>query len=238
MPLFNNWYNIPLKDIIEKEFKIPVILDNENRMRAIGEKWFGLAKNVKNFITIITGDGIGACVVIGDNVIRGKNNICGEIGHMKLKLDGPLCACGAKGCFESLINTERFNEFLKENVNNHSYGESLLLDTYKKNGRVSHEEVFRYYNKKDKLAEKIVENIIYWFGIGISNLICCYDPELIILHGIYIELNDHFFNSLNNIIDQNIFPKIKKDIKIVKTEIGKEIGIIGAASIILDNYDL
>jgi len=237
LPLFAGLENVPLKKILEKEFNIPVIIDNENRMRAIGEKWFGLGKNVHNFIAIITGDGIGAGIIIKNEIVRGINFICGEIGHLKLKLDGPVCACGGRGCFETLINTKRINELFKKIVRNGNYKDSPLLKVYEQNGKISFQDLFLNYNKRDKFSELVMEEIIYWFGVGISNLICSYDPEIIIIHGKYLALNERFFKKVEEVAHKNIFPKIKKKIKIKKSKIGRDIGVIGSASMVLDTID-
>jgi len=238
LPLFKDWKDVSMKDVITKEFNLPVVIDNENRMRAVGEKWFGLAKNKDNFITIITGDGIGGGVVINGEIIRGKNLICGEIGHMKISTTGPKCACGGIGCFETLINNKSINEFISEIIIKNTFNNSKMLNLFREKGKVSFEELFDFYNNDDILAAKIIDKIIYWFGRGISNLICLYDPEMIIIHGEYLKLKDLFFRELEDVVSKNIFPHIKKKIVIKKSIIGHDIGIVGSASMVLDIINL
>lgn len=238
LPLFYKWEKVPLRKILEKEFKMPIIIDNENRMRAVGEKWFGIAKGIKNFITIITGDGIGVGVVINNEVVRGRNFICGEIGHMKLNVEEPECVCGSRGCFETLINISSINQSVKEITSKDNYESSPLFKIYKKNNRISFHELFDNFNKGDKLAGFIVEKMIFWFGMGLSNLVCAYDPEIIIIHGEYLSLNDIFFEKLKEVVYRNVFPKMTKVINIRKSKIGKDIGIMGSSSIVLDTIEL
>jgi predicted NBD/HSP70 family sugar kinase len=240
LPLFKNWQNIPLKEYIEKEFGVLVVIDNENRMRAVGEKWFGIAKNVKNFITLITGDGIGGGVVINNEVIRGFNHICGEIGHMKIIDDGPICSCGSRGCFENLLNTKRFNQYIDDFISKKDYINSELLKKRKDNqdNQNTFEELFDFYKKGDALAVEVVNKIIYWFAKGISNLICTYDPELIVIHGKYLNLDRSFFKKVEEAAVKDIFPKLNKVIKIKKSVIGHDIGIVGSSSLVLEIADI
>lgn len=238
LPLFKGWENIYLGKIIENKFNIKVVVDNENRMNAMGEKWFGLAKNKNNSVVIITGDGIGGGIIINGEVLRGNNFFSGEIGHMKLSLDGPLCNCGSSGCFETLINTKSINNYFKEIIRNNSFEESKLFKIFKEKGEISLNQLFINYNNKDKIAELIMEKLIKWFALGISNLVCLYDPEIIIIHGEYTVLNKIFFNKLNELINLYVFPKLRKKITIKKTNLGPDIGIVGAISMVLDIIDL
>ena len=113
-----------------------------------------------------------------------------------------------------------------------------LFKIYKKNNRISFNELFDNFNKEDELAGFIVEKMIYWFGMGLSNLVCAYDPELIIIHGKYLSLNDIFFEKLKEVVSRNVFPKMTKVINIKKSKMGKDIGIMGSSSMVLDTIEL
>ena len=96
-------HDIPLKVALEKQFGIPVIVDNDVRALAFGEYWFGQYAEVNSIVTINLGYGVGAGIVVDGKPFHGKNDIAGEIGHMIVDLSGEPCSCGNTGCWQTLV---------------------------------------------------------------------------------------------------------------------------------------
>ena len=234
-PHFPSWDNIPLSEIIKDGTGVEVFINNENRMRAFGEKWFGLANNVSNFVTIFTGPGIGAGVFINDNVIMGSNLLAGEIGHLKLAVDGPLCACGNRGCFEAFAGTTRISQLAQENYNKNIYKDQPLARSLKEDFReISTDEFFKYLNAGDKLAGFIMDEIAYWFGIGISAVVSVCDPEMVIIHGEYMKAPNSFLEKVKDVAQKNLLPNISKNVVIKYSNLGKRAGLVGSVSAVLE----
>ena len=104
-PNIPGWVNIPIAKIIEKEFSIPVKVDNDVRCAALAELNYGAGKGAVNMICITVGTGIGSGLIINGKIVRGASNVAGEIGHIKLQMhDGPLCGCGDTGCLEAFAS--------------------------------------------------------------------------------------------------------------------------------------
>ena len=117
LPNIPGWVNIPLGKIIEEEFSIPTRLDNDVRCAALGELNFGAGKGCENLICITIGTGIGSGIVLNGKLVRGASNAAGEIGHIKMDLNGgPLCGCGDYGCFEAYASGPSIVSMAKEYI--------------------------------------------------------------------------------------------------------------------------
>lgn len=98
------WSHVPLRDMLEKEFGVPSILDDSARMMAVAEKRFGLGREMNDFLFIEVGMGIGASIFIEGKLYRGPGGSAGEFGHMTVDENGPLCSCGNTGCLEAMAS--------------------------------------------------------------------------------------------------------------------------------------
>ena len=104
-PNIPGWVDVPIAEIMEKEFKIPTRVDNDVRCAALGELNFGAGIGCENLICITVGTGIGSGLIVNGKLVRGASNAAGEIGHIKLDMTGgPLCGCGDRGCLEAFAS--------------------------------------------------------------------------------------------------------------------------------------
>jgi len=235
LPHYPDWVDIPLAKYIKDKIGCDVFIDNENRMRGYGEKWFGLATNTDNFLTIYVEEGLGGGVFIGGEAIRGLGFFAGEIGHMKLDINGPDCICGNKGCFESLVNVARIRQLFDKYKDSEDFKDSIFVKKYKDNNfEITIKELFGYFYQGDNLAKYIVDEISYWFGVGIAAVSSVIDPDLIIIHGQYISGGDYFIKKIINYAKKEFLPNIPREVNIKYSKIGREAGLIGGASIVLE----
>ncbi len=232
IPHLPGWIDVDLGKILERKMKANVFMDNECRVQALAEKWFGSGMGVNNFVCIETGVGIGSGVISGGRLIRGRNNIAGEVGHMTINPDGSLCYCGGKGCWETMASTGRLIDItamrLKDNPDSRVYKvvngdpKSLTLDI-----------IFKAADEKDKFAMDILGEIGYWLGLGIANVISSLDPEVVIIHGEMIQGGELLLRRIKDTVKQKILPKIIKDVDIIYSKLGDDVGLIGAISIVI-----
>ncbi len=219
-PNLPGWVNIKLKEIFESMLGIKTIVDNESRVQAIGEKYFGLAERYDNFISVITGVGICGGIFIKNEMIIGVNSKAGEIGHITLLKDGPKCHCGNYGCWEALVSTDS----LVRNINK------------KLEYKVSLDEIANIYNEgNNDIINKEVDEIAAWLGIGFSTILNIIDIKLIIINGEYIRFGQKFLEKVKENMKSHIFPKIKiNEFQICFSKLCDEAELFGAFSMILD----
>lgn len=203
------WRKVPLKAMIQEETGLPVFVDNDVRVAAIGEWLYGAGKKQDNLVCVFIGTGIGGGVIVGGTLLRGKNNSACEVGHMVINCFGPLCTCGNYGCWESLFS-----------------GWAI-----EKKFHMSAKDLFKKYQAGDHKIVQFVEEGIEILSIGLANLVNLYNPSLIVLGGGIMEgLSDKIF-LIKNKVKKRALQIATKDLKIQKTKLGNDAGIIGASTL-------
>jgi N-acetylglucosamine repressor len=232
-PNLSGWSNIKLKDIIEKKLELPTFIENECRVQAIAEKKYGLAKSIKDFVCVETGIGIGTGVFIDNKLIVGEKGMAGEIGHIITNLAGNRkCHCGNVGCLETLCSVNSLMEDIRDDIK-----KSKKSSDYNKKLKIN--DLYKLYEQSDKIVTRNVDKNAEYLGIGISNAIKMFNPELIIIHGEVVKFGKNYLIKVKESVSQNTFPKVKDEYNIQFSELGEEVGVIGATSIVFDNiFDL
>lgn len=158
---------IKLKVILEKKFKLPVYLDNDAHCFALGEAFFGQAKNKKIVIGLTIGSGIGGGIIFDKKIYHGQSGYPAEFGHMIINPGGEKCSCGKNGCWEAYASGYGIRNFYYE------------ITGHKK----SSFEIAKEFKQKNKSAILTIKKVAYWLAIGLANIINMLDPEIIILGG-------------------------------------------------------
>jgi glucokinase-like ROK family protein len=156
------WKNISLKEGIEEEFNLPVIIENEANAGAYGEKQFGAGQNFENIIYISAGIGIGVGIILNGELYKGKNGYSGEMGHMIIEVNGKPCSCGSRGCWEVYAS------------------EHALLNVANQKD-VSLECLIQLAEENDQNALNLFEQIGSYLGYGINNIINTFNPAQVII---------------------------------------------------------
>ena len=232
-PNLDRWNDIKLKEIVEEKIGLPTFIENECRVQAIAEKKYGLAKNIKNFVCVETGAGIGTGVFIDNKLVTGDKGMAGEVGHIITNLAGNrVCHCGNKGCLETLCSTNSLIDDIMADIRKN---ESLLIMAT----RLKMEDLYRLYEQDKEIITRNVEKNAEYLGIGISNTIKMFNPELIIIHGEIIKFGDKYLSKVKESVSKNTFPKVKDNYNIQFSKLGENVGLIGATSIVFYNiFDL
>jgi glucokinase len=193
--------NIKIKKILQERLKRKIFIENDVNCFALGEKFFGQAKNFDYFITLVLGSGIGGAIFINGKIILGENGGAGEIGHTFLDIEKKLD-------FENLASTK----FLKRKLNKNSLQAKMLA------------------KKGDKRAIEAFKLLGRNLGFGIVNLIHIFDPQAIILGGGVTMSKNFFEKEMKKTIKKFIISKSYKT-KILFSKLGRFGGAIGATFI-------
>lgn len=223
-----NFNNVPLAEELKKYINKPVFVDNDANCAAWAEFVAGSAKGFNVAVVITLGTGVGSGVII-DGKLQGGFNFCGgELGHMVIDVNGPLCTCGRKGCFEvfssatGLINMTK--EFAEKN-------KTSKLWEYTKNGNFSGRSAFLAAADGDETAKAVVEKFTDYLAIGIANIINIFQPDVFVLGGGLSNEGDNLIKPLSDKVFSQTYtnPSIVPMCDIVKAKLGNDAGIIGAA---------
>lgn len=226
------WENIKLKDIIEDEFNIPTLVDNEANAGAIGEKWFGFGKKISELVYVSAGTGIGAGIVINNELYRGARGLAGEIGHMTVDVHGIKCTCGNIGCWEEYASEKALLRYLKENAAKHP--DSLLLAEGSLNpDSLTIFKIAEAAKKGDSLAIAGLKNIGYYLGVGIANLINVFDPKCVVVGNVLPLAGDIFMDELRKEVERRSFSFKYSNVKIVPSELSMKACALGAVALVI-----
>ena len=230
--LHHNWKNLPIKSIIEKEFRLPTLVDNDSNAMALGEFWFGIGQKVKNLVFINIGGGIGSGIVINGEIYRGFTESAGEIGHSTVQRDGPKCVCGNYGCLEALASGPAIARQTVKAIKNGT--KTIIKDLVRGNlEEITAELVYKAARQGDQLALDALNEAGEYLGIGIANVIDHFDPEMIIIGGGVARAGDLILEPAKRIAKEKAWDLPAKKVKIVPSVLRKEAGVIGAATLIL-----
>lgn len=201
------WTGTNVKGILEKEHSLPVFVDNDVNVAALGEGWIGASKGIKHYVFISIGTGIGGALVYDHQVVSGHQGGAGEIGHMILHPSGRRCNCGQNGCFEQYASGTSLNRLAKQ------------VDV-KWNSR----QLISAFEKDDKRAISAMKDFSYELALGLTTIQNIYDPERIILGGGVMETYPLWDSLLKVNLSELSTPKIIP----IRAENGNKAGIIGA----------
>ncbi len=228
------WENISLRDILEERLKIPVSLDNDANLGALAEHRFGAGTGTRNMIYVTVSSGIGAGIIIDGKIYRGSWGKAAEIGHTSLDINGPLCACGQRGCLMAVASGIGIANLAKGAVRK---GKKTLIGDLVQNDftRINAEVIAEAARQGDKFAENLLEQVQIYLGTGLANLIQILDPEMIVVGGGLCEAKETFLESVIEITTCKLPEQLRPFVRIVHTALGSDSGIIGAASLAIDS---
>ncbi len=204
--------DLELGKIIEKNFRIKTIIDNDVHCLVFAEALLGAGKNKKIVVGLGLGTGVGGGIVIDKKIIYGKSGTAGEMGHMTIDKYGRKCACGQKGCLEAYIGEKGVRktafEFFKKRIDTISLynlarkGDEQALETWKETGK--------------------------YLGIGLANIVDMFNPDVIVIGGGIANAGELLLNSAKSEMRKNILSVSAKKTQVLKTKLGEWAGAIGA----------
>ncbi len=182
-PKFKGWKDVPLGNIVQKEYGIPVWIENDANVSALAEKWLGSGRNIHNFICILLNEGIGAGVIINDELYQGTFNFVGEIGHF---------LCYEQGQFKYL-----------EDIT----GVDVLLHLVNSQGLPvkSLKEITELLQQDNQIAKSIVKKIATWVGSAILNAIHMIGPQTVFIGGKMAVLREPLIQPIREIVSHYLF---------------------------------
>lgn len=230
LPNIPGWVNIPLGKIIEEEFSIPTRLDNDVRCAALGELNFGAGKGCENLICITIGTGIGSGIVLNGKLVRGASNAAGEIGHIKMELNGgPLCGCGDYGCFEAYASGPSIVSMAKEYI---SGGKSAKYKEMATDGIITPYLVAQAALQGDAVSIQIFKQMGKIIGTGLTSVINLLNPEKIIIGGGVADAGEILLEPIRNTVIERAMPIQAHAVAIVPAQLANAAGVIGASLLI------
>jgi glucokinase len=228
-PNLEGWKEVPLKKDLEKALGVPVFVENDCNIAALGVYVAELKSKPRSMVGIFVGTGIGGGLVVNGELYSGYCHTAGEIGHMVLDVSGPKCGCGNKGCFEALASRTAIFQQIKAGVKD---GEKTILSEMLGNDLedLRSGDLRKAIRRGDKFVDRIIEGASEYIGIATANLINILNPEVVVLGGGVIEaLADEMMSVIVETAKDYAMPGTMKGVEIIPSKLGDNAGITGAA---------
>ena len=220
---------VPLSSLIKEKINLPVAVTNDANAAAMGEMIFGGAKNIKDFIILTLGTGLGSGIVVNGELVYGHTGFAGELGHTIIVPGGRDCGCGRQGCLETyasasgLVRTVLY--MLSEMKEESSLREITPSDLTSKQIAVAAE-------KGDIIALEAFDYTAEMLAFGIINAVVFSSPEAVFLFGGLAQAGDLIFTPVRKYVDLNIQPIFKGTVQILPSGISENnAAVLGAAAL-------
>lgn len=226
-----SWTNVPIVKILEDMTGIPVVLENDANAAALGEKHFGAGREADNIVYLTISTGIGGGIIIDKKIFHGGKGNAGEVGHMTLIPDSNYqCGCGNYGCFEAVASgtaiARRGREVLEKE-------EDSLIKEYSENDpdQIDAPLIAAAARAGDKQAIEIFKLTGRLLGIGISNVVNLFDPEIVVLGGGVMHAKELFIDELRTTLQERALEANLKKLQVKEVGLGQNTGVMGAIAV-------
>jgi len=227
------WHNVPLKKILEEMVGIPVLVDNDANLAALGEYYFGAGRGSRHMVYVTVSTGIGGGLIIDGRIYRGAGGGAGELGHMVLDPDGPLCGCGRRGCLEALASGTAIASRARELVAAGG-GETILREAGGSAGEITAITVAEAARRGDQEAVGIIEKAGTYLGMGLAGVVNLLNPDMLVLGGGAFKAGRLFWDSMAGEMSARTLTSSLDNVRVVAAGLGGKSGLMGAVALALE----
>jgi glucokinase len=225
-PNIPGWEQLPLAQILQERFNVPVRLGNDANLAALGEWRFGAGRGHHNLIYLTISTGIGGGIITNDRLLTGSHGIAGELGHITVMPDGPLCGCGQRGHLEALASGTAIGKYVADQI---AQGvPSSLAQLVSPSGR----DISEAAEHGDPLAKAALARAGTYIGHAIANFLAIFNPSIVILGGGVSRSGAFLFDPLRAAVAERILsPEYLHGLTITTAELGDDAGLLGALAL-------
>ncbi|OIJ17680.1 glucokinase [Anaerobacillus alkalilacustris] len=223
------WKNFPLKALLEQELGLPVVVDNDANLAALGEMWKGAGEGANDLIFVTLGTGVGGGIISSGKIVHGINGAGGEIGHVTSVIEGGApCNCGKKGCLETIASATGIARLAVEAITS-TETPSQLRELYNEQKNLTAKQVLDAAREEDELATKVIDQVTLHLGLALANLSNGLNPEKIVIGGGVSKAGDTILQPVKEQFARFAFPRVLDGVEITIATIGNDAGVIGGA---------
>ncbi|MGH3432474.1 MAG: ROK family protein [Thermocrispum sp.] len=229
-PLMSGWDGYPVRDAVSRELGCPAVLDNDVNLLAVGERHAGVARAADDFLFVKIGTGIGCGIVIAGELFRGVDGCAGDIGHIRVDDDGPVCACGNRGCLEAYSSGAALAR--KATRMARDGGSPALAGRLAEKGELRAEDLGWAIGQGDPEALTLLRDSARRVGQVLATLVSFFNPGLIVIGGRVSALGHTLLAEIRGETYRRSLPLATGKLPIVLSELGDEGGVVGAARLV------
>jgi len=231
-PNMPGWDEVPLKEIMEEELGLPVLVGNDANVAALGEHRFGAGRGCSDIVYITVSTGIGGGIISGNRLLLGGHGLAGEIGHQTIIAGGPLCGCGNYGCLEALSSgtaiARRMQRLIEEGA-----GSVVLEMAGGDLAKIDGELIVEAARSGDALARQVMQEAGECLGVGVANVVHLLNPQMVIIGGGVSNAGALLFQPVWDVVARRTMVAFRTNLRIVPAQLGDDVGLLGCAALVL-----
>ncbi len=213
-PNLTGWRNVPFAAMLNQRLNLPIRLEHDAKASALAEFHLGAGKGSRDMALIIVGTGIGTAIILNGQLYRGANNSAGEVGHITVDLNGPICTCGSNGCVETFASGPAI-------MRAYSSSTRRQID--------SAEEVARAANEGDPIAQRVFEQAGRALGAAVATIAMLMDVSTFVLFGSVVKAGELLLKPAREAVPNYSLRSVSARVKIFPGKLGDDAGMLGAA---------
>lgn len=214
------WEGLDLATPLAEAFRVPVEIDNDANAAALGEARMGAVVGTSNFVYVHTSDGVGAGVMLNGELWRGITGLAGEIGHVQVDPLGSICACGNRGCLNTVVDEQRLV--------------SLLSVTH---GDMTMDDLVREASGGDPGCRRVVADAAVRIGNVAAGLCIAVDPEVVVVGGKLADTGPLFLDPFGESLQRLLFPSALTPIRVIPATHPRNGAALGAALMAIERAE-
>ncbi len=226
-PIMPGWDRFPIRETFAGEYAAPVFVDNDVNVMALGEHWGGVGKGVDNLLFVKIGTGIGGGIIADRSLYRGTQGCAGDIGHICVDPDGPVCSCGNRGCLEAMAAApaiaSKAERCAREAIS------PILSGVLEERGELSAKDVGEAASVGDYYALEIIRESGRLVGRVLATLVSTLNPSLIVIGGGVANIGHSLLAEIRSTVYRRSLPLATRNLPIVLSELDETAGVVGAS---------
>ena len=225
-PRMPGWDQFDMRTVMERACKVPMYFDNDANMGARGESQYGAARNVDHMAYVKVATGIGCGLIVNGDIYRGSSGAAGELGHVTIDDNGPLCDCGNRGCLEVVAGAAAVTMAAARGVYPDSGGTSA--------GPLDVADVVQAALAGDTVAQEAIERAGYHIGIALAGLVNIFNPSLILLDGSMARAGEFLLGPIRQGIARRSLAASSATTRIEMAQLGDNAIALGAVATVIE----
>ena len=215
------WVGVAAAEEMHRRLELPILVDNDANLAALAEAAFGAGRDAKDLVYLMISSGIGAGLVLNGRLYRGAEGLAGELGHVLVDADGPVCRCGNRGCLETVAGTDALAELLRR-----SHGDGL-------DGRA----IVRLAREGDLGCRRVIADAGRAIGKAAATLVNVLNPELLIVGGDLSDAGELLLDGVRESLERSALPTAVEAADVVAGSLGDRAEVLGAIALVLSEAE-
>lgn len=227
------WVDLPLGSILEERYHLPVYIANDSQISAMAEYNFGESQRIPNLLLIKLGRGVGAGIVLNQQLFHGDGFGAGEAGHIKVEEEGELCRCGNRGCLETKISSRAIRRRARQIMADHP--DSLLHQFSSDPKTLTTEQIVEAYRGGDPAVIAMIDEVGVALGKALAYLVSTLNVHRVVLAGSVSAFGEGITRPALQTLSSRVLSSLLEGTEIVTSELGEDIVVLGAAGLVLQS---